>query len=90
VVRVVGIGLRHGEVRVLHALPRGVDVQPLVGRAHPVDVAEDPVAPDPVGGLVAVERARRARAAPCRRRCRRSRPDHTRPGKRHGPRLPRR
>ena len=56
VVRVVGVRLRHREVRVLHPLARGVDVQPLVGRAHPVAVAEDPVAADPVGLLEAVER----------------------------------
>ena len=52
-VRVVG---RHREVRVLHALARRVDVQRAVGAAHRVLVAEDPVAADAVGLLVAVER----------------------------------
>jgi hypothetical protein len=55
VVREVRIGLRHREVRVLHALARGVDVQVAVGRRHPVAVAEDPIASDAIGGLEAVE-----------------------------------
>ena len=55
VVREVGKGLRHLEVRVLHALARRVDVQRAIGGRHPVAVAEDPVAADPVGLLVAVE-----------------------------------
>ena len=57
--RVVGevrIGLGHREVRVLHPQPRRVDVQGPVGRAHPVGVAEDPVAAHAVGLLEAVER----------------------------------
>ena len=52
VVREVGIRLRHREVRVLHALARGVDVQRAVGRRHPVAVAQHPVAADAVGLLV--------------------------------------
>jgi hypothetical protein len=53
VVREVRIGLRHGEVRVLHALPRRVDVQVAVGGRHPVDVLEHPVAPHTVALLEA-------------------------------------
>ena len=56
VMRVVGVGPRHREVRVLHALARRVDVQRRVGGGHPVGVAEDPVAADAVGRLEAVER----------------------------------
>ena len=52
VVGEVGIGLRHREVRVLHALARGVDVQRAVGGGHPVGVAPHPVAADAVGLLV--------------------------------------
>ena len=54
VVREVGIGLRHREVRVLHALARGVDVQRAVGGRHPVGVPPHPVAADAVGLLEAV------------------------------------
>jgi hypothetical protein len=56
VMREVGIRRRHREVRVLHPLARGVDVQRAVGRRHAVLVAEDPVAADAVGLLEAVER----------------------------------
>ncbi len=56
VVREVRIGLRHGVVGVLHALPRGVDVQRLVGRRHPVAVPEHPVPADAVALLEAVHR----------------------------------
>ena len=52
----VGIGLRHREVRELHALAGGVDVQRSVGGRDPVVVAEDPVPADPVAELEAVER----------------------------------
>ena len=55
VVREVGIRLRHREVRELHPLARGVDVQRAVRRRHPVAVLEDPVAADAVGLLEAVE-----------------------------------
>src|SRR5205085_2292213 len=48
----VGIGLRHREVRVLHALARGVDVQGAVRGGHPVAVAVHPVATDAVRLLV--------------------------------------
>ena len=57
--RVVGevrIGLRHREVRVLHARARGVDEQVAVGGRHAVAVSEHPVAADAVGLLEAVER----------------------------------
>ena len=53
VVRVVGIAPRHREVRELHPVARGVDVQPAVGGRHPVAVAEDPVAADAVRRLEA-------------------------------------
>ena len=56
VMREVGIGLRHREVRVLHALPRRVDVQEPVGRGHLVLVAEHPVPAHAVALLEAVER----------------------------------
>jgi hypothetical protein len=56
VVRVVRIGLRHRVVRVLHPVPRRVDVQLAVRRRHPVAVAEDPVAADAVGRLEDRER----------------------------------
>jgi hypothetical protein len=55
VVREVRVGLRHREVRVLHPLARGVDVEMPVGGRHPVRVLEDPVAADAVARLVGVE-----------------------------------
>jgi hypothetical protein len=56
VAREVRIRLGHREVRVLHARPRRVDVQRAVRGRDVVLVAPDPVAPDAVGQLVAVER----------------------------------
>jgi hypothetical protein len=53
VVRVVRIGLGHREVRVLHPVARGVDVQLPVGRRHAVAIAEDPVAADAIRCLEA-------------------------------------
>ena len=52
----VGIGVGHGEVRILHARTRGVDEQVAVGGGHAVAVLEHPVAADAVGLLEAVER----------------------------------
>jgi hypothetical protein len=54
--REVGVRLRHRVVRVLHPRARRVDVQRAVGGRDLVLVAPDPVAPDAVGQLVAVER----------------------------------